>query len=323
MQDNNKEYELQLKKEFKEFKSDLDSYKKSTDEFIDSSIKLINTLYLDYEINQPKFLLKHLQLMSLELLNFVKNVCKKHDISWWMDFGNLLGAVRHGGFVPWDEDMDIGMMREDYMHFDDIISQEIKEQGLEDYIEVRYRPFIPQAPKFIQVFIRHEIQLRDFKVILGNVDIFPYDYINDFDESTIEDEFRDAKKQFIYHKEKYFNVKFAFDKYYENLNLSWKPTDNIVHGWEGPCSPDDLYNFAVFKTDKIFPLKEIEFAGNTYPCPNDVNFHLNNIYSNYMEIPKNLRKHDRVREFRYNKDNVEVFTKCYHDLKKANENFKY
>lgn len=54
------------------------------------------------------------------LLNMMKDidaVCKKHNIPYWLAGGSALGAVRHQGFIPWDDDMDIAMMREDYMRF--------------------------------------------------------------------------------------------------------------------------------------------------------------------------------------------------------------
>lgn len=47
----------------------------------------------------------------------LKRVCEKNDIQYFMLFGSLLGAVRHGGFIPWDNDMDFGMLRGEYEKF--------------------------------------------------------------------------------------------------------------------------------------------------------------------------------------------------------------
>ncbi len=53
----------------------------------------------------------------LGVINTVSDICKKHDIKWWMDWGSLLGLIRHGGITPWDDDIDISMLREDYDKF--------------------------------------------------------------------------------------------------------------------------------------------------------------------------------------------------------------
>lgn len=59
-------------------------------------------------------LLHHLWDVEMEILDVIHDVCQKHDLRYSLAFGTLIGAVRHGGFIPWDDDIDIIMPRKDY-----------------------------------------------------------------------------------------------------------------------------------------------------------------------------------------------------------------
>ncbi|MBQ6070963.1 MAG: LicD family protein [Bacteroidales bacterium] len=87
-------------------------------------------------------MLRKAQLRMLDILIAVDKICRKHNIPYWLDYGTLLGAVRHGGFIPWDDDLDISMMKEDYDRFLTIASKELPEQFVVQNIHTeKYFPY--------------------------------------------------------------------------------------------------------------------------------------------------------------------------------------
>ena len=69
--------------------------------------------------------LRKAQLRMLEMLIEIDKICRKHTIPYWIEFGTLLGAVRHKGFIPWDDDADICVMEKDYKYLREILIREL------------------------------------------------------------------------------------------------------------------------------------------------------------------------------------------------------
>lgn len=76
----------------------------------------------DYQISDK---MKKIWKVELAMLDEVSRICKKHKLTWFLVHGSLLGAVRHKGFVPWDDDLDIAMPRKDYGRFLEIAGEEL------------------------------------------------------------------------------------------------------------------------------------------------------------------------------------------------------
>lgn len=70
--------------------------------------------------------LRKVQLAQLEIAKEIKRVCDENDIKYFLDAGTLLGTVRHKGFIPWDDDMDIGMLRKEYDKFVKIAPEKLE-----------------------------------------------------------------------------------------------------------------------------------------------------------------------------------------------------
>lgn len=124
---------LNLKNEIKKLNSHLTDYMQENQKIIESYNEQFNTLFTDYDL-KSKGIVKYFQELSCELLSFFDNVCRKHNLNYWLDYGTLLGAYRHELFIPWDDDLDVGMMAKDFIHFSKVINREIKKHGLEKNI---------------------------------------------------------------------------------------------------------------------------------------------------------------------------------------------
>jgi len=64
-------------------------------------------------------------IVLLRMLKILKTICLQHDINFWLDYGTMLGAVRHKGFIPWDTEADVGILRPDFEKLQEIIMTEL------------------------------------------------------------------------------------------------------------------------------------------------------------------------------------------------------
>ncbi len=117
---------------------------------------------------------------SLAVLKEVDRICEKYGINYYAEWGTLLGAVRHAGFVPWDDDLDIGMLRSDYNKFREVADKELPSGFMiQDYASLDdYRQFIVRvtASERINFSEEHLLEFNNFPYI-ASIDIFVSDYL--------------------------------------------------------------------------------------------------------------------------------------------------
>ena len=290
---------------------------------------LFNTIFLDYELT-PKPLLKNTYILCVELLDFIDHVCKKHNLEYWIDYGVLLGAVRHGGFIPWDDDIDLGMMRKDYNKFLEVFEDELREHDLYDDITLTIRRIYNADETHISAFAKiiylPDDDIRETniyyadKMMYAGLDIFPYDYINTVTEDLEE---RHGAYKEVFFMDAYNNMEYhdLIDKYYKTLDLTLEKRDYFLPGVEGTWG-GSLYDFDMIETDKVFPLGKISFEGREYPCPKDCKYYLEALYGeDYMIIPPNVRNHSRQHSLRKVDDAMERFDEYIEKLSEINKNF--
>ena len=71
--------------------------------------------------------LRRMQDRMTEMLREIDAICRRHNIRYWLCSGTLLGCIRHGGYIPWDDDLDIEVLREDYDRLMEILPRELPE----------------------------------------------------------------------------------------------------------------------------------------------------------------------------------------------------
>ncbi|WP_407414714.1 phosphorylcholine transferase LicD [Methanobrevibacter sp.] len=289
----------------------------------ESNYNLFNTLFLYYEL-KPKGLLNDVQQFCVELLNFVDNVCKKHDLEYWLDYGSLLGAVRHGGFIPWDDDMDIGMLRKDFDKFIDVIDEEVKNNNLEDRLHIRKVGSNPKG--YIHTFLQISYKIPNEKdpnkkIILAGIDILPYDYINSYDESTNE-RFGDAKIEYQERLKSGMPRREAIKNYIDELGVQIDDGKYIIPAAENVRGPNNSHKLSIYDKDVILPFSKIKINDKEYPAPNDCDYYLTTVYSSgYKQLPQIVHLHQRLPYLRGHDNIDELFKIHLAKIREINEKF--
>lgn len=233
--------------------------------------------------------LRRQQLRMLEILCQIDRICKKHGIHYWLSSGTLIGAARHGGFIPWDDDLDIEMMREDYTRLMAILPEELPST------------MALQSHETDPTYFFYYAKIRDRRSILaeGNnydrlwkekgiyIDIFPLEKqpvaIHKISEKTVghmykiwrtctDDGVGIRKVMRLFH----FNRRFIFPFLRFLCRIS--ATDVITSGMGIP------YHNPRYARD-IFPLSTLKFEGIDFPVPHDYDHMLRIMYGDYMQLP--------------------------------------
>ena len=233
-------------------------------------------------------LLRDIQLSALRLLLEVDKVCKEHNIKYWIDFGTLLGAVRHKDYIPWDDDIDLGMMRDDYDKFEKVFNEAVSDKDL----------FVEKCCKNRGTSSILKVNHKKLPTIF--LDIFPYDYytekLDDEGKVALNHKIKKIKKTLYYkvpnsesEKTKYWKnlLKVRDDKIYEGKtpDVSKKPAVFLGVDYDYTSSK------CVFDFETMFPLSEIEFCGHKFPAPANIDLYLMTVYHDYMALPKSLHYH--------------------------------
>ena len=245
--------------------------------------------------------LEELKKIQLDILDNVADFCEKNNINYWLDCGTLLGAVRHQGYIPWDDDIDIGMLRPDYdkfMQLYNLSNDRYKFLCVENSKSFNY----PYGKVLDLDTVLYEPDKKHGNKISVNIDVFVYDNAPD-EQKKIKKMFK--KRDFYttmnigktapYSKKKkrFFKNLLRIPCYYV-LKIFPKTyfSKKIINNSKKYSNEETKFvgNFTSVKriiADKIIfeKLIKLKFEGKEYNAPVGYDKWLTEFYGDYMKLP--------------------------------------
>lgn len=230
-------------------------------------------------------LLRKVQLAGVKLLENFDKLCSDNNLEYWLDHGSMLGAVRHKGFIPWDDDSDVAMMRDDYEKLIALCKNGI--DGFED-LEIEYNH---NGKNKCFVKFKHK-RLPNIAI-----DVFPHDFYYKKTNAEEKIELNKTIRKIISNKWCKLLYPFyiarpealrkRFIKIRDKQILKGKAADKSTQpSIFGSIDYPQLSKNLVFDYEDIFPLKRMEFEGLKLLCANNTDKLLKMKYGNYMELPE-------------------------------------
>lgn len=244
-----------------------------------------------------------LKKIQLEMLDYFDSFCRKNNIKYWLDYGTLLGAVRHKGYIPWDDDVDVAMLREDYEKASELFNKQSDGTYLFQTPTNNKESCYPFGKLLNTKTVLYEYGEKGIKTSVY-IDVFVYDNAPDnkeelkkiFKKRDLLGRVRriklpmrsgiNSKKKVAYAigsvllKPISMNlINRALDK-----NARKNEKNNSLHNVSSFVDPYDTSYFCVpkaFFTDLI----ELDFEGKRYFAPKEYDAWLRKIYDDYMQLP--------------------------------------
>lgn len=245
------------------------------------------------------------QLRMVEMLKFIDTICEENNINYWISFGTLIGAVRHGGFIPWDDDTDICMPIEDLRRFKQIMlhdnpSKEFILQCRENDPGYNRSQWVVLRDLCTE-YLKDEKFHNNLKYRGLQVDIFPVEENVSISMKKCADFIQrhlitqpTVSKKWYYIILRPFRMFFWYILNYVMIplcrlckNKGNKNAYIISYGVPIP------YRYIGEKRD-IFPLQKISFENRDFNAPKEYEKYLSNLYGDWRKVPSpsNIKTHN-------------------------------
>lgn len=270
--------------------------------------------------------IKKIQEIELESLRVFKELCAKLEIKFFLYGGTLLGAVKYNGFIPWDDDLDIALMRDDY--------EKLLLQGplfLPDNYEIQHPRINPNTPYPYMKFRRTDTKMVEY--IFRNVninhgvyfDIYPIDYLSDDDKEIENDRRKILRLSLALLRKQTFSINQPINcirgfiqqllAIYKYLILKFVPQKSIVEKMQKIMTRNNktstkrqgnlFFPGPVNYFDGIFPLIPVKFEGIDVYIPKGYEINLKNRYGDISKLPpldKRIGHRPYLLDLNYGKD---------------------
>ena len=250
--------------------------------------------------------IRELQLFQLRILKELDRICKKCNIEYTLAYGSCLGAVRHKGFIPWDDDIDVQMTIDNYNKFTKACRTELgdeyyfssHEQNVQVYvywnrIGVKNSTSINRSMSHIHmewgvcidifpIFVTSKENLAKTKGYVRKLDLLSQKY---YHVNTIKEASGSYKIKKIMHKLFPDYINLAMFRHYLKKVSDITGDEDIA-----------LVNTVVSLVDEfdksiIKGIIELPFEDTTFPCVKDYDAYLKRLYGDYMRVPDTIETH--------------------------------